>query len=208
MKTLIAVPCMDTLPVGFVNSLLRIQTVDETVPYLKPNSLIYDSRNILSLYAIENNFDYVMWLDSDITFPRNIITKLQSYEMDMVTGLYVKRHDPVEPVLYAELEEPECDEMGKPIGHIKPYTNYPKNSFFPVKGCGFGCVLTSVKLLKKVWDKFGPAFNPYPWAGEDISFCYRVNQLNHVIYCDSSISCGHIGTFVYTENLLIRGDEK
>lgn len=206
MKTLIAIPCMDTLPVGFVNSLLYMHKGDNPTVYLKPNSLVYDSRNLLSLYAIENQFDNVLWLDSDMIFPLNTLTKLEAYNMDMVTGLYVKRHEPVEPVLYEKIEEPTRGKDGKLIANIESYNNYPRDAFFPVAGCGFGCVLTSTKLLKAVWDTYGPAFNPYPWASEDISFCHRVNELGYQIYCDSSVSCGHIGQFVYTEQLLKRGD--
>ena len=199
---------MDMLPVGFVQSLLYMHKGDNPTVYFKPNSLVYDSRNLLSLYAIENNFDNVLWLDSDMFFPPNTLTKLEAYNMDMVTGLYVKRHEPVEPVLYEKIEEPERGSDGKLIANISSYTNYPQDSFFPVAGCGFGCVLTSTKLLKHVWDEYGPAFTPYPWASEDISFCHRVNQLGYQIYCDSSISCGHIGQFIYTEQLLPkRGDE-
>ena len=206
MKTLIAIPCMDMLPVGFVQSLLYMHKGDNPTVYFKPNSLVYDSRNLLSLYAIENGFDNVLWLDSDMLFPPNTLTKLEAYNMDMVTGLYVKRHEPVEPVLYEKIEEPERGRDGKLIANIASYTNYPRDAFFPVAGCGFGCVLTSTKLLKHVWDEYGPAFTPYPWASEDISFCNRVNQLGYQIYCDSSVSCGHIGQFIYTENLLKRGD--
>ena len=208
MKTLIAIPCMDMLPVGFVQSLLYMHKGDNPTVYFKPNSLVYDSRNLLSLYAIENGFDNVLWLDSDMLFPPNTLTKLEAYNMDMVTGLYVKRHEPVEPVLYEKIEEPERGRDGKLIANISSSTNYPRDSFFPVAGCGFGCVLTSTKLLKHVWDEYGPAFTPYPWASEDISFCHRVNQLGYQIYCDSSVSCGHIGQFIYTEQLLPkRGDE-
>ena len=206
MKTLIAIPCMDMLPVGFVQSLLYMHKGDNPTVYFKPNSLVYDSRNLLSLYAIENGFDNVLWLDSDMLFPPNTLTKLEAYNMDMVTGLYVKRHEPVEPVLYEKIEEPERGSDGKLIANISAYTSYPRDSFFPVAGCGFGCVLTSTKLLKHVWDEYGPAFTPYPWSSEDISFCHRVNQLGYQIYCDSSVSCGHIGQFIYTENLLKRGD--
>lgn len=206
MKTLIAIPCMDMLPVGFVQSLLYMHKGDNPTVYFKPNSLVYDSRNLLSLYAIENGFDNVLWLDSDMLFPPNTLTKLEAYGMDMVTGLYVKRHEPVEPVLYEKIEEPERGRDGKLIANISAYHDYPCDSFFPVAGCGFGCVLTSTKLLKHVWDEYGPAFTPYPWASEDISFCHRVNQLGYQIYCDSSVSCGHIGQFIYTENLLKRGD--
>ena len=207
MKTLIAIPCMDTLPVDFVKSLLYMHKGDNPTVYLKQNSLVYDSRNLLSLYAIENKFDNVMWLDSDMTFPPDILDRLESYNMPMVTGLYVKRHKNITPVIYETLAEPTRQDDGRLTANIEPYVNYPRNAFFPVAGCGFGCVLTSTSLLKEVWDHFGPAFAPYPWAGEDLSFCYRVNQLGHQIYCDSSISCGHIGTFTYTEQLLNRGDE-
>ena len=206
MTTLIAIPCMDMLPVGFVQSLLYMHKGDNPTVYFKPNSLVYDSRNLLSLYAIENGFDNVLWLDSDMLFPPNTLTKLEAYNMDMVTGLYVKRHEPVEPVLYEKIEEPERGSDGKLIANISAYHDYPRDSFFPVAGCGFGCVLTSTKLLKHVWDEYGPAFTPYPWASEDISFCHRVNELGYQIYCDSSVSCGHIGQFIYTENLLKRGD--
>lgn len=209
MKTLIAIPCMDMLPVGFVQSLLYMNKGDNPTVYFKPNSLVYDSRNLLSLYAIENGFDNVLWLDSDMLFPPYTLTKLEAYGMDMVTGLYVKRHEPVEPVLYEKIEEPERGADGKLVANIAAYMDYPLDSFFPVAGCGFGCVLTSTKLLKHVWDEFGPAFTPYPWASEDISFCHRVNQLGYQIYCDSSVSCGHIGQFIYTEGLLPkRGDVK
>lgn len=199
MKTLIAIPCMDTLPVGFVQSLIYMHKGDNPTVYFKPNSLVYDSRNLLSLYAIENNYDNVLWLDSDMIFPPDILQRLESHNMHMVTGLYVRRRDPITPVIFKTLTEPVRNADGKLEKNTTPYTNYPRNDFFPVAGCGFGCVLTSTKLLKDVWDHFGPAFSPYPWAGEDLSFCYRVNTLGYQIYCDSTISCGHIGTAIYTE---------
>ena len=207
MKTLIAIPCMNMLPYQFVQSLLYMKKGEKPTVYFKANSLVYDSRNIISLHAIQNDYDNVMWLDSDIVFPPDTLTKLAAYDMDMVSGLYVKRAEPVAPVIYETLDEPIRNADGMLETNVSTYDNYPKNSFFPVAGCGFGCVLTSVKLLKDVWDHFGPAFTPYPWASEDLSFCHRVNQLGYQIYCDSSISCGHLGQFIYSEDLLVRGDE-
>lgn len=207
MKTLIAVPCMDMLPLGFVKSLLYMNKGGNPTVYFLPNTLIYDGRNMISLYAIENEFDNVMWFDSDMLFPPDTLLRLQAHNTDIVSGLYVKRRQPVEPVLYEKIEEPTRDQDGKLKGNIEPYINFPRDSYFQVAGCGFGCVLTSTKLLKDVWDKFGPAFAPYPWAGEDLSFCYRARKLGYQIYCDSTISCGHIGTFTYTEDMLKRGDK-
>lgn len=211
MKTLIAIPCVNTLPVGFVQSILYLKKGDDVSVLFKSDSLVYDARNLISLTAIENNFDRVMWFDSDMMFNPDTLEILHKdmdkYDVHMVTGLYVKRHTPVEPVIYKTLEEPKRMSDGHLAKQITPYTDYPKNDIFTVAGCGFGCVLTSVDLLKQVWDRFGPAFTPFPWGGEDISFCHRVNQLGYPIYCDSSVSCGHIGEWVYTEDMLKRGED-
>ena len=212
MKLLIGIPCMDQAPYLFSQSMDYLQKPEGTSIYYNPNSLIYDSRNIISLYAIENKFDYVMWIDSDMVLPRDTIIKLlhdaDKLDADMVTGLYVKRKIPTSPVIYKELTEPVRQPDGTLKKNIQPYFDFPRNvDAFPVAGCGLGCCLTSVSLLKDVWDHFGPAFNPYPWAGEDISFCYRVNKLPSQIYCDRTIECGHVGTFVYTPDLLKRGDD-
>ena len=209
MKTLIAVPCMDTVHVPFVESLVRLDKPAGTEIMFRRNSLVYDSRNLLSLHAIQENYDYVLWMDSDIICPPDALTTLlddmDTYDTRMVSGLYVMRSFPAEPVIYDVIREP-VDKDGHMVKQIRTYTDYPKDMTFDVDGCGFGFVLTSVSLLKKVWDKFGPAFAPFTWAGEDISFCHRVNQLGEQIMCDSRVRLGHIGTFVYSDALIRGGD--
>ena len=212
MKTLIAVPCMDMVPVGFVQSLLYLEKGENISVYMKPNSLIYDSRNLISLYAIENGFDRVMWFDSDMMFTKDTLRMLHT-DMDtgtrkrMVTGLYFRRNNDHTPVIFSEIGEPIHHPDGTIEKQVAGYDQYPQNTLFPVAGCGFGCVLTETSLLKDVWDTFGPAFSPLPWCGEDISFCHRVNQLGEQIWCDSRIACGHIGTFVYTEDFYLKHKE-
>lgn len=218
MKILIAIPCMDHIPVGFVQSISNLlvesakkRTGNEISVYFKPNSLVYDSRNLISLYAIENKFDAILWLDSDMMFKPDtldvMLNDMRDLRAEMITGVYVKRYFPTAPVLYKEIGEPIRKPDGTLERDIQTYDNYPKDTVFTVAGCGFGCVLTTVSLLKELWDKFGPPFAPFVWASEDISFCYRVGKLNKLIYCDSNIHLGHIGTFVYTETLLNRGEE-
>lgn len=209
MKTLIAIPCMDTVPVTFAESLLNLQKPAQTAVCFKASSLIYDSRNLLALTAIENDFDRVLWLDSDMDIPMNTLVKL-SEDMDriidcnMVTGVYFKRKFPADPVIFRNIDEPTLVN-GMPERHIDTYNDYPRNDIFPVAGCGFGCVMTSVDLLKRVWDHYQNAFLPFPWAGEDISFCHRVNLLGEKIYCDPFINCGHVGQYIYREKDFIEG---
>lgn len=202
MKTLIAIPCMDTIPVGFMQSILYLDKPEGTSVCFRPNSLVYDSRNMLALSAIEMGMDRVLWLDSDMVFTPNTLKAL-AQDMDtipdceIVTGVYTKRIIPYTPTIYKELKEPEVKPNGQVVGAIKAYDDYPVDSVFEIAGCGFGCVMTSVDLLKRVIDKHQSAFLPYLWAGEDLSFCYRLQQMGVKIWCDSKIKCGHIGTYVY-----------
>lgn len=213
MKTLIAVPCMDTVHTAFADALLRMDKPPDTHVLFLPGSLIYDARNQLSLIAIQNGCDAVLWLDSDIIPPQDTLVRMhermeQGYQM--VTGLYFKRTMPTAPVIYSKVDQPDTDEHGRFRKRIIEYRDYPHDTFFKVAGCGFGCVMTRTDLLSKLWDTAGPPFAPFPWAGEDIAFCYRANHAGETIYCDSSIRCKHIGTFAYTEELyttLTGGDQ-
>lgn len=208
MKTLIAIPCMSSVPVGFTTSLLELDKPDASVCF-KPDSLVYDARNILAMTAIDNNFDRVLWVDSDMAFRRDFFTTL-SRDMDttgadLVTGLYFKRTLPTSPVLYKFIGEPRLDEKGQYVKTVEDYMDYPQNTIFPVDGCGFGGVLMTTSLLKRVWDKFGPPFHPYVWAGEDLSFCYRAKHTGAYMLCDSNAQLGHIGYIQYSEKMYERG---
>lgn len=204
MKTLIAIPCMDTMPTGFVQSLLYLEKGENVSVCFKANSLVYDSRNLLSLSAIEEGFDRVLWLDSDMMFTPKAMKMLMDDmdefpDIDIVTGLYFKRRPPYTPVIFKDLREPARGEDGKLIGRVHEFVDYPRDMLFRVMGCGFGFCLMKTSVLKAVWDAYGPAFSPFPWAGEDLSFCHRANELGYTIFCDSRVSCGHIGTYVFTE---------
>lgn len=211
MKILIAVPCMDMVPTQFMLSILGMDKPEGTGIHVNTGALVYDSRNLITLYAIENGYTHVMWIDSDVLIPKDTIPRMlkdmEELNAEFITGLYVKRAFPTEPVLYSTLLEPQANQDGIMEKRIETFTDYPKNSRFKVSGCGMGCAMTTVNLLAHVWHIFGPAFNLFPWAGEDQSFCYRVKLLHKDIWCDSSISCGHVGQFVYSEKLLNRGDE-
>ena len=211
MKILIAVPCMDMIHTQFMLSVMAMDKPEGTQVTMHPGSLVYDSRNILSMNAIKQNYDYVMWIDSDMIVPQDTIPRMlkdmEELKTDFVTGLYVKRTYPTEPVLYSMLLEPSPNKDGILEKRIKTFDNYPKNDRFRVAGCGMGCAMTSINLLKRVWNNFGPAFTPLPWCGEDQAFCHRVKMIGGDIWCDSSISCGHVGSFIYSEKILNRGDE-
>ena len=192
MKILIAVPCMDTVPSQFAQSLAVLSKVENCAIAFQMGSLIYTSRNNLATMAVQGEVDYVLWLDSDMVFPPDVLIKLleDRDKGDIITGIYHRRVQPFKPVLYSKLEinESGCDWLG--------YDDYPTDDVFEVQGCGFGCVLTPVQVLFDVLAKFGDMFGPLNGVGEDLSFCWRAKQCGFKIVADPRLQLGHVGHYI------------
>lgn len=188
MKTLIAVPCMDSVPTPFCQSLAMLKRVGECALAFQVGSLIYTSRDNLSKKAINMGADYVLWLDSDMVFEPDILEKLfKTMDKDtIVTGLYFRRVAPFAPVLFDKLEK--TDE-GVEWSEFETIPDTP----FEVGGCGFGCVLMPTEAAVAVSLNFREMFNPMKGAGEDLSFCWRARHSGYKIICDPSITLGHVG---------------
>ena len=205
MKILIAVPCMDQVHAHFTSCLVNLalqKTNDDISVEFGVSSLIYDTRNQLISKAINDGFDRILWLDSDMVFEPEILRILNEdldNGFDVVSGLYFKRVRPITPVIYSvcDIEKLEGNKLN-PVS--EPYTNYPQNSIFEIAACGFGCVMMNVSALQTVIDQYGKLlFSPVGGFGEDMSFCMRARSAGVRIWCDSRIKCGHIGYHVFDE---------
>ena len=199
MKTLIAVPTMDTVPTLFVSAMLQLQKVGEVEISFTMSSLIYDARNNLAERAVKNGFERILWLDSDMTFEPDLMQRLsarldEGYEY--VSGLYMTRKAPIQPVVYREVGI--NTELGYGLPYAQSFMDYP-DGIFEVAGTGFGGCMMTTALVKEVADNFGLPFSPILGFGEDLSFCQKVQQLGKKVYCDSTIKMGHVGYSVFTE---------
>lgn len=204
LKTLIAVPCFDMVHADFMESFINLHKPAGTSWTMVKNTMVYDARNIIAGNAIKAGFDRVMWLDSDMTFKPDAL-EILSADMDsgydFVTGIYYTRRAPnIKPVLYKNLwyKEHYKQEDGGERSGATNYYHHPEG-IFEIAGAGFGCVLTSVDLLRRVGEEYGSPFQPFPTMGEDLSFCIRCINIGAKMYADSRVKCGHIGTYEYTE---------
>ena len=198
MKTLIAVPCMDTVSTSFAKSLVNLRKGEDCEAQFVQSSLVYDSRNRLAGYAIDGNFDAVLWLDSDMIFPADLLEKLSAHlesGKDIVSGLCFCRRFPFGPVVYKRLEL----EDEKPINDS--YFDYPEDRIFRVEGCGFGVVMTKTDMLREIVKKYKTLFSPLPNFGEDLSFCIRARECGYEIWCDPTIPIGHVGYINVNERI-------
>lgn len=200
LKYLVAIPCFDMVHTDFMLSLLNMQRVGECYCQVVKSSLIYDARNQLAKQAIDNGFDRVLWLDSDIIFEPDLMIRLANHlnnGLEYISGLYFKRQYPTEPVCFKNIIQTQD---GKElITKASIYEDYPRDQLFEVDATGFGAVMMTVDLLKRVRDMYGLPFSPHLGLGEDMSFCWRAKQIGAKLYCDSSIKLKHIGSIAYSE---------
>ncbi len=194
-KVLIAVPALDTMPTQTAYSMLSLKRYCPSRFCFIVRASCHDARNLLAKEAIESDADRVLWIDSDMVFQDDLMIRLGEdldAGWDMVCGLYFKRELPVTPVIYKRVEM---------ANGVEPYRDYPKDSLFPVAGCGFGAVMMTTELLTRA-DSFktGP-FTPLPHLSEDLSFCKRATDAGARIACDSRIKVGHVGQITYGEQM-------
>ena len=138
--------------------------------------------------TVETEVDGVFWIDSDIMVPSDAIHRLCGHVLDFVSGLYFQRSAPYWP-LFARLNKRKSFEWP---------SEYPENVVAPCDGVGFGCVYTSLKLLKlvsalpecKESGPFGGDFGKKSY-GEDFTFCLRARKVGVQPHVDTAIKCEH-----------------
>ena len=204
MKTLIAVPCFDMVHTEFMQSMVALEKTEDASFTVVKNTLIGIARNTIARNAIQAGFDRVMWFDSDMKIPRDALIRLSEdmdkTEADLVTGLYFTRRAPIKPVIYSELWWRKPEKGNGVDAGAANYFDYP-DGLIEIAACGFGCCLTSVDLLRRVWEREGAPFAEMQGFGEDLSFCERVIRAGGKMYADTRVKCGHVGVMEYNETM-------
>lgn len=198
MKIMIAIPCMDSLDVDFVNSLENLERVGMTRSCFHASSLVYAARDQLATVAVTQKDEYVLWLDSDMVFDasllKDLIETLKNEKADVVSGLFFQRRPPFEPALWKTCR------IGLDGEHeTEKYRDYPRREPFEIEACGMAAVLMKTEVLEACIQKYNTAFQPIPGFGEDISFCLRARDLGYKLICDPRIKVSHIGRSVINE---------
>ena len=192
-KVLIAVPALDVMPTLTAYSMLTMQKDCPIRFSFIVRASCHDARNLLAREAIDSDADRVLWIDSDMVFGDDLMLRLGAdldAGWDMVGGIYFRRELPTSPLVYNYID----GETGK----AEVWKDYPRDRLFECAGFGFGAVMMTTELLRRVGDY---AFTPFNHLSEDLSFCARAQQAGARIACDSRVKVGHVGQIVIGEQL-------
>jgi hypothetical protein len=160
--------------------------------YQVPGTLIFNQRERLAEEALKDGADAILWVDSDMRFPKDALEILLSRDLPIVGVNATTRRFPVKPT--ALDIDPETNDLVK-------VNSKGKTGLEQVMGVGFGMV-----LIKK--EVFEAAQKPWFWfeqtdkggtIGEDIYFCAKAFDAGYqtVIDHDLSMHIRHIGIYEY-----------
>ena len=146
------------------------------------------------------DYDYLMWIDSDMVFNPQQFERLLSHNKDIVSGLYLM-------------------DSGKQFATVKDWDEefFKKNGYFQfmtmedIKGrkelmevsyTGFGFMLIKKGVFESMtYPWFKPIEkrigNMVDFCMEDVAFCLRAKENGYKIYIDPLIKVGHEKKIVY-----------
>jgi GT2 family glycosyltransferase len=150
------------------------------------SSIVAEARNRCVELAREHGAGHLLFLDSDMVFPRTTLPALMARGRDIVGATYPKRVAPY-PALGAVLEGGRVEDDG---------------ALVEMRHLPTGCLLIRMTVFDTLSDpSFRFSFDPQNGSivGEDYEFCDRARAAGFSIWCDAQLSfeIGHIGQSVY-----------
>lgn len=151
------------------------------------------SRNNIVQSAIQENCDYLFFIDSDVLIEEGYLERLLSHKKDIIAGVY---HQKVFPY-YASVKK-------RLYGNTYYHMELNGDDIIEIDGASMGCLLIKMKIFDKIhypWFEFKYYKDNGKWEqfSEDLYFCQKLQDIGVKIYCDPSIICTHIGAPVGVE---------
>ena len=203
MKVGICIPSRGDMDVGTGFDLAIMSAYDarfreggELAIYSVAGTLIFDQREKLVEHALDGNCDYILFIDSDMRFPKNTIDRLLKHDKPIVGVNATTRTVPVKPTA----KQLEID-VEKKENYWYPVISKGKTGIEQITAIGCGVMLVKAEVFKNT---------PKPWfwfyqipggktLGEDVHFCVAAADAGYETWVDHDLSqeIGHVGQYTY-----------
>lgn len=159
-------------------------------------------RNVLVDKAINGQYDYTLWIDSDVIVPQNLLARLYEHACtgnDIVTGYYCKKTD-ADKIMEIFCATP-ADENAQV--NMREADKPAVSGLYPVNGAGFGCILVKTDVFRKLIEAypdhrvFEYVSNKQEICSEDLFFFRHTKEQGYQLMVDTSLRCGHIGQKIF-----------
>lgn len=196
-KLAVCIPCRDTLHSAHalcLTEMVKLNTMNniDTQIFMDASTILLNQRNNLVKMALDADTNYILWIDSDITFPSTLALRLLAHNENIVAANYVTRQIPHKSVAF-----PKFEEWNNTLNFedSEQLTN--------VDAIGLGCFMMKTNIFKEIkspWFEFVWSENYDTFYGEDILLCKKLIDLGYKIKVDNMISkeLRHLGTYAFS----------
>ena len=210
---LIGYPCYDNRTDVDIAKELYAMVDDKNSPvggiqFYNGDSLVTRARNkIAKMFLDQDQFKYLMFIDSDIAFSRDQVKKLRSYDKGICCGVYLKKKLPYQPVLNSKIGEE---------GELAIYRE-AGTGFMMIRRDVLGAISAmhpehhykadGGELEGMYYDWFRVGVKNGRYLSEDYFFCQLAGELGYKTYVDESILVEHRGkaSYPFKDNDLLIG---
>lgn len=186
-KVIIGLPCTEMMKSKTAHALACAVVSEPTVidVLMIQSCDLSSSRTWLVKEAIKRGATHLLFVDSDMLFPADIIRRLLAHDKDIISVDYNKRLFPLKSVL---LKMP-----GVEVSETEPYK---------VGIAGTGIMLIKLALFSDPkmgvnWFSFGRNAKGENVIGEDGWFCNTAREAGYDVWVDPTIKVFHLGEYGY-----------
>lgn len=156
-------------------------------------------RNMIIKQALDNNFSHILFLDDDVAFSRDLLSRLMAHDKDIVTGLYLMRNYPHAPIIFDEaLDDGRC---------FHHFLSDNESGLVKIVAAGLGACLIKTKVFRDLLpfvEKTAHGIPIFVTLGElehdhwcdDLSFFKKARKVTDDIWCDLDTPVGHISSMI------------
>jgi len=170
--------------------LLYYQPPDEIKNFARFRHCELHCRQMVRDHFLKNDFDYLFFVDSDVICEPDVLKKLLSNNKDICCALFRYRDPPKGRPVWFRKRLPINISSKTGVWMIDFVSNKEideSKGLIEIDACGFGAILISREILKKV--NFKKSKNNH--YGTDIHFCYDAKLLGYRIFGDPFSYCNH-----------------
>lgn len=143
----------------------------------------------------EVDYDYIMWIDSDMYFSPQQFEQLVDMDKDIASGIY-KMQDQENYATVEKYNNQEFIDNGV-FTFLNDKILADKPQIFPVEYTGFGWILIKKGVIEKMeypwfrpeWLEIGD--NIKEFTSEDVGFCMNAIKKGFKIHVNQSVRIGH-----------------
>jgi SAM-dependent methyltransferase len=192
INVIVGIPSFGTVSTHFMQARngQQFPLVSSSIDKIVLNKPIADARNEIVQYALDQDANYIYWLDDDVIAPGDAFLKLWRHQKDIINGVYWSKSNPPMPLLFR--------------GHLEgPYWNWHIGDLIEIDAAGNGLTLVKTDVYRKIEKEIGGPWYSVEYGSfasqkespqnntEDLYFYWKAKKAGYKVWADTSVQAYH-----------------